>query len=60
MISFDMQFEESLIPFLQDHNIKMQVRPFFRLQNFCILLLREKIAKTLETRFCPVFFLHIL
>jgi hypothetical protein len=37
MISFDMQVEKNLIPLLQDHNMKMQVWPFFKLQNFCYI-----------------------
>ncbi len=45
MISFDMQVEENLIPLLQDHNIKMQVRPFFRLQNFCYIATVRKNCK---------------
>ncbi len=45
MISFDMQVEENLIPLLQDHNIKMQVQPFFRLQNFCYIATVRKNCK---------------
>jgi hypothetical protein len=60
MISFDMQVEENLIPLLQDRNIKMQVRPFFRLHNFCIFLLWEIIAKTLETRLSRLFSPHFV
>jgi len=45
MTSFDMQVEENLIPLLQDHNIKMQVRPFFRLQNFCYIATVRKNCK---------------
>jgi hypothetical protein len=60
MISFYMQVEENLNPLLQDTTLRCRYGLFLGYKTFVILLLWEKIAKNLETQFCPVFFLHIL